>query len=138
MSQSLEARAPLLDRELLEFTWQLPLPIKARGTSKQLLSDSVSDILPKEILQKPKTGFELPMHEWLLRGTLRPYLDELTSDKLGIIEEGLLNKDAIMRVYRDFLQGRSHYLKPWSIIVLEHWYRSMENIARSANSITTE
>jgi asparagine synthase (glutamine-hydrolysing) len=134
MSQSLEARAPLLDRELLEFTWQLPLSIKARGTSKQLLSDAVSDLLPKEISQKPKTGFELPMREWLMRGTLRPYLDELTSDKLRVIEAGLMKKDAVVQVYRNFLDGRSHYLKPWSIIVLEHWYRSMENISQSNNT----
>ncbi len=128
MSQSLEARAPLLDRELLEFTWQLPLSIKARGTTKQLLSDSVSDILPKQILQKPKTGFELPMHEWLMSGTLRPYLHELTSDNLRIVQEGWIEKTAIMKIYHDFLQGKSHYLKPWSIIVLEQWYRSIKNI----------
>ena len=128
MSQSLEARAPLVDRELLEFTWQLPLSIKARGTTKQLLSDAVGDILPKQILQKPKTGFELPMHEWLMRGTLRLYLDELASNKLCIVEDGLLNQAAIMQVYHNFLQGKSHYLKPWSIIVLEQWYRSMKNI----------
>ncbi len=129
MSQSLEARAPLLDRELLEFTWQLPLSIKASGTTKQLLSDSVRDIVPNALLQKPKTGFELPMREWLRDGTLRPYLDELASDKLHIVEEGLLDKVTIMRVHLDFLQGKSHYLKPWSIIVLEQWYRSMKNIS---------
>jgi asparagine synthase (glutamine-hydrolysing) len=129
MSQSLEARAPFLDRELLEFTWQLPLSIKARGTTKQLLSDSVRDIVPNALPQKPKTGFELPMREWLMHGTLRPYLDILSSDKLHIVEEGLLDKAAIMRIHRDFLQGKSHYLKPWSIIVLEQWYRSMKNFS---------
>jgi asparagine synthase (glutamine-hydrolysing) len=127
MSQSLEARAPLLDRELLEFTWQFPLSIKSRGTTKQLLADSVSEILPKAILEKPKTGFELPMREWLMYGMLRPYLDSLSSDTLSIVEDGLFEKTAIHRVYRDFLQGKSHYLKPWSIIVLEQWYRSMKN-----------
>ncbi len=134
MSQSLEARAPLLDRELLEFAWQLPLSIKTRGTTKQLLADSVSDILPKEILQKPKTGFELPMREWLMHGMLRPYLDSLNSDKLSIVENGLMDRPAILQVYRDFLRGNSHYLKPWSIIVLEHWYRSMKNISQMVHS----
>jgi asparagine synthase (glutamine-hydrolysing) len=134
MSQSLEARAPLLDRELLEFTWQLPLSIKTRGTTKQLLADSVSDILPKDILQKQKTGFELPMREWLLHGMLRPYLDGLTSGNLHIVKEGLMDNAAIMRVHSDFLRGNSHYLKPWSIIVLEHWYRSMKNISQTIYS----
>ncbi len=134
MSQSLEARAPLLDRELLEFTWQLPLSIKTRGTTKQLLLDAVSDILPKAILQKPKTGFELPMREWLLNGALRPYLDELMSNELRIVTEGWIAKSAIEQTYCDFLNGKSHYLKPWTIIVLEQWYRSMSNIAPIINS----
>jgi len=138
MSQGLEARAPLLDRELLEFTWQLPLSIKTRGTTKQLLSDAVSDILPNELKQKPKTGFELPMREWLMRGTLRPYIEILATDSLRVVEAGLLNRTAVMRVYRDFLNGKSHYLKPWSIIVLEQWFRSMEDITRSVNSFATE
>jgi asparagine synthase (glutamine-hydrolysing) len=135
MSQSLEARAPFLDMELLEFTWQLPLSIKARGATKQLLSDSVSDILPKALLQKPKTGFELPMREWLMNGTLRRYLDELTSDSLRIVKDGWIEKPATMKVYRDFLSGKTHYLKPWCIIVLEQWYRSIEEIATTAHSI---
>jgi asparagine synthase (glutamine-hydrolysing) len=138
MSQSLEARAPLLDRELLEFTWQLPLSIKSRGTTKQLLLDAVSDILPNELKQKPKTGFELPMREWLVRGTLRPCLDMLATDSLRVVEAGLLNRTAVTRVYHDFLQGKSHYLKPWSIMVLEHWYRSMEAITRLVNSSASE
>jgi asparagine synthase (glutamine-hydrolysing) len=126
MSQSLEARAPLLDKELLEFTWQLPRSIKIKGNTKQLLSDAVSDILPNELLQKQKTGFELPMRDWLMNGMLRPYLDELNSSKLRIVERGLLRQNAVTQIYHNFLQGRSHYLKPWSIIALERWYRSME------------
>lgn len=132
MSQSLEARAPLLDRELLEFAWQLPLSIKTHGTTKQLLSDAVSYIVPIEIRQKPKTGFELPVGEWL-QNMLRPYLDELLSDTLLIFERGLLRKEAVRKVHRDFIQGKSHYLKPWSIIVLEQWLRSMENIPSHTN-----
>lgn len=133
MSQSLEARAPLLDKELLEFTWQLPRSIKIKGNTKQLLSDAVSDVLPNALLQKQKTGFELPMSDWLMNGMLRPYLDELNSGKLRIVEHGVLRENAITKIYDTFIQGRSHYLKPWSIIALEYWYRSMETLS-SGNS----
>ncbi len=131
MSQSLEARAPLLDRELLEFTWQLPSSIKAYGTSKQLLADAVSDIIPDALKKKPKTGFELPMNEWL-HSTLHERLDLLLSDSLRVIETGLLQKESIRAVHRDFVQGRSHYLKPWTIIVLEEWIRSIESVAQNS------
>ena len=124
MSQSLEARAPLLDRSLIEFVWQLPLEFKTRGNSKQLLADAVQDILPKAITEKPKTGFELPMAEWLRNGELRPMLDLLRIGNLTIIEHGLLAPKPVRKVYNDFIAGRSHYLKPWTLLALEYWYRS--------------
>ena len=126
MSQSLEARAPLLDRELMEFTWHLPIAIKTYGATKQLLADAVKDVVPKAILTKPKTGFELPMKEWLMNGSLRSELDMLASNDLHLVRDGFLSQSAIKRVHSEFLKGRSHYLKPWTIIALEHWYRCMK------------
>ncbi|HEY3876416.1 MAG TPA: asparagine synthase (glutamine-hydrolyzing) [Candidatus Kapabacteria bacterium] len=127
MWHHLEARAPLLDRELLEFTWQLPLAIKTRGTNKQLLLDAVRDIIPEAIMKKPKTGFELPMKEWL-HSNLREYLDLLLSNSLRVTEMGILETSAIRTVHRDFIDGKSHYLKPWTIIALEQWICALEKI----------
>lgn len=129
MSQSFEARAPLLDKELMEFAWQLPLPIKSRGASKQLLADAVRDILPPALLNKPKTGFELPMREWLLQGELRPYFDTLLSPEMKLVTDGLISGPGVRRVHAEFVKGRSHYLKPWSIVALEHWYRAISSIS---------
>ncbi|HZK76383.1 MAG TPA: asparagine synthase (glutamine-hydrolyzing) [Candidatus Kapabacteria bacterium] len=126
MSQSMEARAPLLDKELMEFAWQLPLAMKTRGRTKQLLADAVKDIVPKSLLDKPKTGFELPMKEWLINGALRSHLDVLTSNNLKLVEDGMLSGESVHHVHSEFLQGRSHYLKPWTIIALEQWYQSMK------------
>jgi asparagine synthase (glutamine-hydrolysing) len=137
MSFGFEARAPLLDKELTEFTWQLPFDIKTCGGSKQLLADAVADILPPALKDKPKTGFELPMREWLLNGELRPYLDELLSNELTIVSNGLLNKAAVQTVHDNFVRGRSHYLKPWSIIALEHWYRALPKAVSSLNQLTS-
>ncbi len=127
MSQSLEARAPLLDKELMSFTWQLPLEMKARGRAKQLFADAVKDIVPEALLKKPKTGFELPMREWLLHGALRSQLGTLSSNNMKLMEDGVLSVQGIHRVHKEFLHGRSHYLKPWTIIALEEWYRGMKN-----------
>ena len=127
MSQGLEARAPLLDTKLMEFAWQLPLELKARGGSKQLLADAASDILSEAIKHRLKTGFELPMREWLLTGALRSYLDLLEHGPLDLIRDGWLRASGVRAVHREFARGKSHYLKPWSIIVLEFWYRSMKS-----------
>ncbi|MFI5202530.1 MAG: asparagine synthetase B family protein, partial [Candidatus Kapaibacterium sp.] len=135
MSQSLEARAPLLDKELLEFTWQIPLAMKARGATKQLLADAVKDIVPEALLNKPKTGFELPMKEWLMRGALRPQLDILKTKKLSLIEDGLLSGKAVHHVHEEFVRGHSHYLKPWTVIALEEWYRGMKEVSRTTSTI---
>lgn len=126
MSQSMEARAPLLDKELIEFTWQLPLAMKAHGTTKQLLADAVKDIVPEALLKKPKTGFELPMNEWLRHGALRSQLDMLASENMILMEDGILSVQGVHRVYHEFLQGHSHYLKPWTLIALEQWYHGMK------------
>ncbi len=127
MSHSLEARAPLLDKELLEFTWQLPMNVKARGRSKQLLIDAAHDLLPHAIKQKPKTGFELPMREWLLEGKLRPWLDVLLTDTLELAQDGFLTVPAVRKIHQEFVGGRSHYLKPWNLIALEMWYRNIKS-----------
>ena len=134
MSQSLEARAPLLDRELMEFTWQLPMAIKTHGTTKQLLADAVRDLVPEAILTKPKTGFELPMKEWLMNGSMRSELDLLTSNDLHVVRDGILSRAAVQRVHSEFLRGHSHYLKPWTLIALERWYRCMLKLQRGASA----
>ncbi len=128
MSVGLEARAPLLDVPLMEFAWQLPMGLKSQGGSKQLLADAVADVLPKALKDKPKTGFELPMKEWLITGELSRYLAILQSDEMLLVRDGFLKSSSVRAVHRDFVQGRSHYLKPWSIIAMEWWYRAQMGI----------
>ncbi len=125
MSQSLEARAPFLDRKLIEFMQQVPLEEKAVGASKALLSEAFADLLPEELLTKPKTGFELPMSRWLRDGELQPYLRMLETGDLHLIEDGHLDRTAVRRAAERFVKGRAHYLTVWSIIALEGWYRAL-------------
>jgi asparagine synthase (glutamine-hydrolysing) len=123
MAHSFEARVPLLDAELADFVTGLPISFRAHGPTKQLLIDATKDILPQQLLDKPKTGFELPLSAWLKRGALRPYLDQLGAGEMALIRDGLLNGAAVRHVEAEFRGGRAHYLKAWSIIALEQWYR---------------
>lgn len=124
MAHSLEARAPLLDRALVEFAWQIPLTEKSRGGSKALLAEAFSDLLPESVKRKPKTGFELPMSAWLREGSLQGFVEMLARGDMELIRDGYLRAEAVANVAHNFRSGRSHYLKPWSLIVLEYWYRS--------------
>ncbi len=125
MSQSLEARAPFLDVPLIEFMQQVPLEDKAAGPSKSLLSEAFADLIPDELLTKPKTGFELPMSQWLRDGALNPYLTVLQQGQLRLIDDRHLNSAAVGKTVERFLKGRAHYLEVWAIIALEGWYRAL-------------
>lgn len=123
MAHSFEARVPLLDGDLVEYVWQLPMEYKSRGATKQLLIDATGDILPPALLTKPKTGFELPLAGWLKRGTLHPWLERIRTGELALIRDNILSGEAIRNIHTDFVNGKSHYLKPWSVIALDEWYR---------------
>lgn len=127
MAHQQEARAPFLDRELVEYAWQISLKEKLRGRPKQLIIDMLDGALPEAVLEKKKTGFELPMAEWLMSGFMRPMLETLTTGEMKIIKDGLLRADAVRIVATDFISGKTHYMRPWSIIALEYWYRSYTN-----------
>jgi hypothetical protein len=80
--------------------------------------------LPEVVLQKKKTGFELPVSDWLKSGFMRPMLDDLLSGDLQLVSDGVLQARAVRQIATDFTAGNFHYMKPWSIIALEQWYRS--------------
>jgi asparagine synthase (glutamine-hydrolysing) len=124
MAHQQEARAPFLDREFVEYGWQIPLKEKLKGRPKQLIVDMLAGALPDAVLQKKKTGFELPVSHWLKHGFMRPMLDEVIAGDLELVRDEVLRHDAIAKVANDFLGGKSHYMRVWSIIALEHWYRS--------------
>jgi asparagine synthase (glutamine-hydrolysing) len=124
MAHSQEARAPFLDRAFVEYAWQIPVDQKLKGRSKQMLIDAYADLLPQEVIDKQKSGFELPMSHWLRSGILRPFMNRILDGDLRVVHDGLLDRAAVKRVATEFEQGRSHYMKAWSLIALDQWYRS--------------
>lgn len=123
MLNSLEARAPFLDRHVAEFVWRLPMNVKLRGLSgKHLLRRAARGIVPDEILRRPKRGFLIPVADWL-RGVLRPVLEDLLSED-ALRAQGLFHPKAVGALVREHLGGQADHRRPlWTLLVLQLWLR---------------
>lgn len=121
MAVSLEVRVPLLDHRVVELSWRLPQHAKIReGVGKWALREVLYRRVPKTLLDRPKTGFSVPLSEWL-RGPLRQWADDrLDPERLS--EVPWLDGQRVRRVWSDFLSGGSqHSLAIWTILSFEAW-----------------
>jgi asparagine synthase (glutamine-hydrolysing) len=123
MSISLEGREPLLDHRLIEFVAQLPAHFKMKGTNtKYLLKQIVHDHVPKELMERPKMGFGVPVFKWL-RTDLKYYADEFMSDK-AFERHGLFRKQGVHHIMREFFRGDKNYDSLfWYLLVFQMWYK---------------
>lgn len=129
MSVSLEGREPLLDHRIVEFAAQLPFEYKLNNLNngKRILKEIVHEYVPKEMLNRPKAGFSLPIYSWL-RNELS-YLVEEYLNKQEIEKSGLFNSDFVLKRVHEFKRGKLHYTPfIWKILMFQMWYRHwMEN-----------
>lgn len=128
MANSLEVRCPLLDAEVAEVAARIPNEMKmAGGRPKALLLRAFADLLPPELLDRPKMGFGVPLADWF-RGPLRPMLwDSLTGRRF--LDRGFV-RPAFMRTLLEEHQSgrRDNYLWLWSLLVLERWFEIVEEV----------
>jgi asparagine synthase (glutamine-hydrolysing) len=117
MAHGLEVRVPLIDHKVVERVLAVPGQLKLRRKgSKWMLVDAVGD-LPREVVDHPKRGFELPFKSWLA-GALRDRIESaLWSPQLT----KLLSITAMQEVWSDFLKGRAKWSQVWSFYVLGEW-----------------
>lgn len=123
MAHGLEARSPFLDHTLLELTARMPAEYKLRGlTKKWFLKHLLKDTIPSEILQKPKTGFRLPLDQWF-RHELKPFvLDRLLSPSSPLLQ--IFDADALEGFLEEYYASRidlSDHV--WALLWLDEWMR---------------
>jgi asparagine synthase (glutamine-hydrolysing) len=124
MLNSLEARVPMLNVELVEHVARLPLSLKLRRLrSKFLLKLALRDLLPADILERKKKGFGIPVGKWI-QGSLRDeFRDALHPERIGA--QGLLDPGAVSKLLDDHLAGRRDNRKQlWTLYMFERWHDS--------------
>lgn len=121
MAVSLEVRVPLLDHRVVEFSARLPEPLKYRhGTGKYLLKKVLARYVPRELFERPKMGFGIPLDQWLRNELKAPLLDYLSPARLK--REGRFDADIVARTVKEQFNGSgSHHHRLWALLMWQMW-----------------
>ena len=123
MGVSLETRVPFLDHRVAELAWQLPVGMKIRGgRGKVALRQLLSRYVPKQLAQRPKMGFGIPLASWL-RGPLRPWAEDLLASS-RLRADGFFNPEPIRAAWEQHVSGKRNLQRPlWAILMFQAWLR---------------
>ncbi|MGA7315655.1 MAG: asparagine synthase C-terminal domain-containing protein, partial [Silvibacterium sp.] len=121
MAVGLEGRVPLLDYRAAEFAWRLPLSMRIRQRQgKWILRQVLYRYVPRHIVDRPKSGFGIPLATWL-RSSLRDWAESLL-DEDRLREEGYFNAALIRRTWREHLSGRLNWeYHLWDVLMFQAW-----------------
>lgn len=121
MAVSLETRVPMLDKDVVEFAWSLPLEYKrGEGTGKLVLRDVLYKYVPKEMMDRPKKGFSIPIAKWLKEPSLRAWAETLL-DRRTLETQGILNPDTVWNIWKDFVENGVWRIQIWYILMFQAW-----------------
>jgi asparagine synthase (glutamine-hydrolysing) len=121
MANSLETRVPMLDHRIVEFALRVPLHLKIReGQGKWILRQVLHRYVPKELVERPKMGFALPMDDWL-RGPLREWAEALLGET-RLAQEGFFDPAPIREKWKEHLSGRRNWQRQlWTVLMFQGW-----------------
>ncbi len=122
MTVSLEGREPFLDHRVIEWAAQLPNEYKYfEGTKKHIVKEIVHQYIPKEMMDRPKMGFAIPIANWMMN-ELRDYVESFINEKT-IREQGIFNWVYVEKLKNDFYNGKKEYdVKLWYLLMFQTWY----------------
>ena len=121
MANSLETRVPMLDHRVVQLAWKMPLDFKIhQGQGKWLLRQVLYKHVPKELIERPKMGFGIPLDEWL-RGPLRDWAENLLEES-RLKQGGYFQPKPIRSLWLDHLSGRRNNQHPlWDVLMAQAW-----------------
>lgn len=127
MQYSLESRVPLLDYRLVEFALNLDEGLKFKnGTMKYLLKQVLFDYVPKEIFNRPKWGFSIPLDRWL-KTDLKFLLDKYTTEEV-IVKHNMVHAPVVKELKKRYLSGTDYLFNRLWVIVVLHWWLEENNL----------
>ncbi|MDQ6756589.1 MAG: asparagine synthase C-terminal domain-containing protein, partial [Bacteroidota bacterium] len=122
MSVGLEGREPFLDQRIIEFVAQLPSDLKYKnGSKKYLLKKIVHKYIPKELLDRPKTGFGLPVYEWLKTDMKELLFSYINEEQLA--KHDFINIKNAIKLRDEFLSGKHNSeTQVWLLLMFQMWW----------------
>ncbi len=126
MAASLESRVPMLDVDVIEYAFRMPLSQKyQQGTGKICLRQILDQYVPRSLIERPKKGFGVPLARWL-RHELRDWADTLLDAKM-LQQQGYLNVAMVSRIWREHLDGTADWhFQLWNILMFQDWLASQD------------
>ncbi|MBO6196922.1 MAG: asparagine synthase (glutamine-hydrolyzing) [Butyrivibrio sp.] len=121
MAVSLETRVPMLDKDVVEFAWSLPIDyLRDDKVGKKVLRDVLYRYVPRDMMERPKKGFSIPISKWLLESELRDWAEGLLN-KDKIRQQGILDADVVEKIWTDFTERGIYRIQIWYILMFQLW-----------------
>lgn len=121
MACSLETRVPMLDKDVVEFAWSLPIEYKrGDGVGKKVLRDVLYRYVPREMMERPKKGFSIPVDKWLREPELKEWAESLI-DKKTLESQGILDAEVVWKIWKDFIDKGEWRIQIWYILMFQQW-----------------